>query len=169
MDNKGNNQKNITDIHTLLWKRKIASIFQNLLSFIEKHQANIQKMRTKALYNREKNRVEKSLQEKIESDPLAKKQENFYQQVFKADDLPPKLAENKHDQIIPAQKRSKPDPFKKEKQKLAEQEILKQAEKDKKEQEIMLKNQQKEENRKQRKIWSRKLQQRGKTGQLTFF
>ena len=43
-------------------------------------------MRTKAKYKKDQVKVEKMVQEKIEHDPVAKKQDKFYKDLFKKSD-----------------------------------------------------------------------------------
>ena len=174
--------------------------------FIEQKHADVMKMRTKTKYKKEKAKVEKMIEEKVVTDPVAKRQEEFYQKLFekrgedavehkkeiinnavttekvdivKSEVEPIKIEEPKvkpekkieeekddYHAIVKPQKRARPDPYKKQKQKLEEIKQQQKAEherimKEKEEREKAL-----EESRKQRKVWSRKLQERGRTGQL---
>lgn len=140
-------------------------------------------MRTKTKYKKDKSRVEKNIQEQIELNPIAKKQSEFYNNVFKANKdteeskSPERKLSKPRKEIEPttlqskeiakkSSKKYKPNPFKREK------EIAEMIRKEKMEalqkkiQEKEEREKEREENKKKRRTVAKKLQERGPTGQL---
>ena len=137
------------------------------------------KIKLKKKYGKEKAKEEAVQKNVVESDEAAKKQQKFYEELFKSqpeavpqqNEIPVEAPKQNIESEKPQEKRkkvkkNKPDPFYREKQKAAEMREQQRIEMERKTEEMKEKDDKLRENLPQRRKAARKLQQCGSGGQL---